>query len=163
MAQRFLIDQISTSPSLGGASGFCIPYSIGTVNNDTPNVGTFTFIVPNNLTNDAALVESIYVNAIDANYNSIAPYLVSSSKGNITIHSKNDPDRYAIFPYYGTTFNSKGNTNLANIKFQVATGSVTGSSAYSRNTQFSPGEDLCLVLDYNDGSGGGSGEKRKSG
>ena len=136
MAQKFLIDR-----DLGD---FCIPFKVSSAST-VPKSGKLSFYSGF----DVRHITKVDISTFDLNNNNILRYLTGSSKGNILIHSKELPTSYAVFSYYTVT----ENTNY--ISLQLESGIYSGSIAFSEHLPFSKEDEVCIVLDYNDGAGGG--------
>jgi len=114
MAQKFIIDR-----NLGA---FCIPYKLSSTST-VPVSGRISLY--NSL--KVANVSRIDINKSDLSQNDLSNYLKDSSKGTITLYSKEFPTSYAIFPYSSVTEQS------TYVTFNLSSGAI----AKSENIPFS--------------------------
>ena len=114
MAQKFIIDQ-----NLGA---FCIPYKLSSTST-VPVSGRISLY--NSL--KVASVTRVDINKSDLSQNDLSNYLNTSSKGTITLYSKEFPTSYAIFSY----------TSIVENPNYITFNLIPGAIAKSENIPFS--------------------------
>lgn len=154
MGQKFIIDRTNPNAIAGSNPSFCIPYQIGP-GSVSPAGGRISIWGSrgDGTTLDVTATTEVAVNITTQNSVTFNELFFSSSQGKFTIYNKSNPDRFATFRYHSSSLQGSGGFRYA--LFEVDIQSQEGAMAFGpTNTPFAVADDVCFILDYNDGSAG---------